>query len=383
VRAPGARMIRNRIVRVKSVTRLNLAPGALARARPVPGFGDARAASSVDPLALQYARVEGWCSPRGPRMKWLPSPETRAAVVGNPVFLAGLAVVVLLGLTAAALVVVDSVRGSSGGTPTVVVQPATTTTTTPGPVAMTAIAGGVSATTNRITAVRQAPGERTPVMGTLDVGADVVIDGRSADTNWYRIIFPPDSELHGWVSAEFLDVVGDPSTLVVATAEPPVVVDLPTEPPEALTAAAILRTPTPDTSVTPTPTVDDQLPDLVIGTTPTLAEGKLFVTVVNQGKGSANGDLVVAVFAADGSTLVGGATLPDFELKPGRSIDVGTGYPVTENTTLLLIVDPNGQIAESDDTNNRVTISISVGGQVVTPTSDVPAEPPPTDTPEG
>jgi subtilase family serine protease len=46
-------------------------------------------------------------------------------------------------------------------------------------------------------------------------------------------------------------------------------------------------------------------------------------------------------------------------------------------------VDPNGQIAESDDTNNRVTISISVGGQIATPTSDVPTEPPPTDAPGG
>lgn len=314
-------------------------------------------------------------------MKWLPGPETRAAVVSNPVFLAGLAVVVLLGLTAATLVVVDSVRGSSGGgAPTVVVQAMGTTTTTPGPIAKTAAAGGVTGTTNRIAAVRQAPGARTPVMGTLDVGADVVIDGRSADTKWYRVIFPPDSELHGWVSAEFLDIVGDPSTLVVATAEPPVVVDLPTEPPYALTAAS-QRTPTPDTSVTPTPTVDDQLPDLVIGTTPTLVDGKLFVTVVNEGKGLAQGDLVVGVFTTDGSQLLAGATLPEFKLEAGRSIDVGTGYDVTENQTLLLIVDPNGTIRETDDINNRTTVSISIAGDVATPTSEIPIDVTPAEAP--
>ena len=315
-------------------------------------------------------------------MKWLPSPETRAAVVSNPVFLAGLAVVVLLGLTAATLVVVDSVRGGSGGgTPTVVVQAMTTTTTTPGPVAKTAAAGGVTGTTTRIAAVRQAPGTRTPVMGTLDVGADVVIDGRSTDSKWYRIIFPPDSELHGWVSADLLEVVGDPSTLVVATAEPAVVVDLPTEPPAALTAAAAQRTPTPETSATATPTVDDQLPDLVIGTTPTLVDGKLFVTVVNEGRGVATGDLVVAVFTTDGQTLLAGATLPSFKLEAGRSIDIGTGYAVTQNQTLLLIVDPNGEIKETDDTNNRVTVSISVGGEVATPTSEIPTEAAPAETP--
>jgi len=316
-------------------------------------------------------------------MKWLPGPETRAAVVSNPVFLAGLAVVVLLGLTAATLVVVDSVRGSSGGgTPAVAVQAMTTTTVTPGPVAETAAAGGVTGTTNRVAAVRQAPGPRTPVLGTLDINNDVVIDGRSADSKWLRVIFPPDSELHGWISADSLDLVGDPATLVVATAEPPVVVDLPTEPPAALTAAAAAqRTPTPETSVTPTPTVNDQLPDLVVGTTATLVDGKLFVTVVNQGKGAAHGDLTVGVFSEDGSKLLGGATLPNFTLEAGRSIDVGTGYIVTENETLLIVVDPNGVIKETDETNNRTTIAISLGGPVGTPTSEIPTEAPPTETP--
>jgi uncharacterized protein YraI len=320
-------------------------------------------------------------------MKWLPGPETRAAVLRHPFFLAGLAVVVLLGLTAAVLVVVDSVRGGSGGgTPTVAVQAMTTTTTTPGPLAKTAAAGGVTGTTNKIAAVRQSPGSRTPVLGTLDSGNDVVIDGRSADTKWYRIIFPPNSELHGWVSADLLDVVGDPSTLVVATAEPAVVVDVPTQPPYALTAAATQRTPTPGTSVTPTPTVDDKLPDLVIDHTVTLVEGKLFVTVVNQGQGAARGDLVVGVFTADGSTLLAGATLPSFELLPGHSIDIGTGYHVTENQTLLLIVDPNGEIKETDVTNNRVTVAVTVGnatGTVSPATSETPTPPgpPPVDTP--
>lgn len=313
-------------------------------------------------------------------MKWLPGPETRAAVVSNPVFLAGLAVVILLGLTAAALVVVDSVRGSSGGgTPTVVVQAVAngTTTPTPGPVALTAAAGGVSGTTNKIAAVRQAPGTDTPVLGTLDVNNDVAIDGRSADTKWYRIIFPPDSELHGWVSADLLDIVGDPSTLVVATAEPPVVVDLPTEPPSVLTEAAASQvTPTPETSPTTTPTVDASLPDLVVGTTPTLVDGKLFITVVNQGKGVAQGDIVVAVFTQDGSKLLGGATLPSFTLEPGHSIDIGTGYVVAESQTLLVVVNPNGVIKESDTTNNRTTISITLGGPPPTPT-----EGPATDTP--
>jgi hypothetical protein len=309
--------------------------------------------------------------------RWLPGPETRAAVLRHPFFLAGLAVVVLLGLTAGVLVIIDSARGGTSSAPAVVVDPVSTNTI--GPTSMTATADGVTGTANDILTVRAAPGARTPAVGTLAKGDDVVIDGRTTDSNWYRIIFPPLSELHGWIEATSVSVTGDPSTLVVATAEPPVYVEVPTTPPDVLTARAGSLTPvaseTPE--VTPTVSESDQLPDLVIGTTPTISGGKLFVTVVNQGQGDATGNIVVAVFNTDGTQLLGGATLPDFTLKPGRSIDIGTGYEVATNQTLLLIVDPNGDIAETDDTNNRATVAIAVGNP--TPTDATPVDTPPPD----
>lgn len=312
-----------------------------------------------------------------PRPRWLPGPETRAAVLRHPFVLAGFAAVVLLGLTAGALVVVDSARNGKGRTPAVVVD--AVTTSTPGPAARTATASGVTGTTNAVTAVRAAPGARTQVLGTLAKGDDVEIDGRSADSKWYRVIFPPQSELHGWVDAQFLDITGDAASLVVATAEPPVVVELPTQPPAVLTAAARDLTPTADASPSVTATPADNLPDLVIGTTPTIVDGKLFITVVNQGKGDAVGDIVVAVFDEAATRLLGGATLPKFTLKAGRSIDIGTGYEVAGSQTLLLIVDPNGEIAETDDTNNRVVVAIAVGNPTPTiavPASETPAAPP-------
>ncbi len=296
----------------------------------------------------------------------------------HPFFLAGLAVVALLGLTAGTLVVVDSARGggSNSSTPPVVVAPISTSTI--GPTSMTATAEGVTGTANDILTVLSAPGSRTAV-GTLAMGDEVVIDGRTTDSNWYRIIFPPLSELHGWIEATSVTVTGDPSTLVVATAEPPVYVEVPTTPPDVLTARAASLTPeesaTPD--VTATVSEASELPDLVIGTTPTISGGKLFVTVINQGQGDATGDIVVAVFNADGTKLLGGATLPAFTLQPGRSIDIGTGYEVTQNQTLLLIVDPNGDIAETDDTNNRATVSIAVGNPP--PTDTTPSDIPPPD----
>jgi subtilase family serine protease len=52
--------------------------------------------------------------------------------------------------------------------------------------------------------------------------------------------------------------------------------------------------------------------------------------------------------------------LEAFTLAPDASIDIGTGFAVTHDQALLLIVDPNGDIEESDNTNNQITISIAV-----------------------
>ncbi|MEX0750773.1 MAG: SH3 domain-containing protein, partial [Dehalococcoidia bacterium] len=127
-------------------------------------------------------------------MRFLPGPDTRAAVVKHPVVLAGVAVVALLGLTAGVLVIIDSARDGTASGQQVIVE---TKTETPGPRSKTAIALGVSGRTKSVTAVRFAPGRSTQVLGTLPSGRDVQIDGRTSDDGWYRIIFPPNSELHG------------------------------------------------------------------------------------------------------------------------------------------------------------------------------------------
>lgn len=277
---------------------------------------------------------------------------------------------VLLGLTAGVLVLIDSARGSNAETPKVIIDQGTATI---GPTSKTAEAVGVHGTARDITAVRQAPGSTTPVLGTVQKGADLVIDGRTTDSGWYRVIFPPRSELHGWIEADQLDVSGDAASLVVATAEPPVIIEVPTLPPTS--------TPVPVT-VTASPTEATPgagLPDLVLADTAKASAGKLVVTVINQGTGAAHGTLRVAVFNEAGSTLVGGITLDDFTLDSGQSVDINTGVAVVGNQRLLVIVDPNGEIAESNDTNNRAIINVGNGDETPTPvaTETPPPAPPP------
>ena len=304
-------------------------------------------------------------------MKFFPGPATREAVVRHPFVLAGLAVVALLGLTAAVLILIDSARGEDEPGQQVGIEPRETQTA--GPVSKTAVARGVVGRTNTTTSVRRAPGELV-VLGTIPRNTDVTIDGRSEESNWLRIIFPANSERHGWVEADNVDITGNVESLAVATPEPVVVVDLPTTDPNLELTPA--DTPVPEATEDPDPTAtpDTGLPDLVVGTTPILTDGLLFITVVNQGTGIAEGDFVVAIFDVDGTTLLGGSTLNGFSLGPGLSIDIGTGYEVTENQSLLLIVDPNGEIEESDNTNNQISVSIVVGDDPPVPDDEPPPE---------
>ena len=290
-------------------------------------------------------------------MRWLPSSETRAAVIQHPIVLAGVAVVALLALTAGVLVVIDSVRGDGAADEQrVIIDPVTTGS--PGPAARTAIAGGLTGMTRSLTAVRVIPGRRSAVLGTLNRDTEVQVDGRTEDSGWLRILFPPRSENHGWVEAEDIDIESDVGTLAIVEPEPPELVNLPTSIPQLPTPTEDPLTPRPDGTTTPEA---DGLPDLVVGTPVTIADGKLFVTVINQGSGAVTATIVVAVFNADETELIGGATVPGLTLEPGTSIDVGTGYEVSSDEVLVLIVDPNGEIEETDNTNNRVTTSVAVG----------------------
>jgi hypothetical protein len=288
-------------------------------------------------------------------MRWLPGPDTRAAVASHPFVLAGAAVVALLALVAGVLVVIDSARGAGADEPQVEVEPRTTDT--PGPTRKTAVALGVSATTNTTAAVRYAPGERTAVFGTIPRGTDVQIDGRTEDSGWMRIIFPRNSDSHGWVDARYLDITGDVDSLAVATAEPPPLIEVPTEPVSEFTPDPSELTPLPETTPTPLPGP----PDLVVGSAPSVIGGSLYVTIFNQGTGVFTGNLVVAVFNADQTALLGGTTIFGATIEAGAGLDVDTTLGIVGNGTFVIVVDPNGEIEETDNTNNRVTIAVATG----------------------
>jgi hypothetical protein len=214
--------------------------------------------------------------------------------------------------------------------------------------------------------VRNNPGNEFQVLGVLRRGAEVEIAGKSGDEEWFQIVYPPQSDLLGWVLAESLEVEGDLDRLVIATPEQmvepsdrPTYEPVETEPP--------LDTPTPESSPTPEPTplpspTFAPMPDLVIGGA-LVSGGVIVVTVTNQGAGALS-DAVFDVTISDASDtqLLYSLTTGPHELPPGTSIDIKTDYSVPSGLSQLLIeVDSAGAIEESDDSNNRFTIAVSSG----------------------
>jgi hypothetical protein len=251
----------------------------------------------------------------------------------------GGAVVALLIATAASLTLVHSLRGGTPKAPAVTISAVKPGTPSPSGVGASASAGAT---------VRLAPSSASPPVAVLRRGVEVVADARTADSRWLRVVSAGGSPARGWIDAAEL-APGNWQPLPVTTPES-VVIGITTE-------FVPTATPTPTSAATPTSTATatPALPDLVPTSAHTGVSGTLVVTVADVGTGDVRGDLVVAVFDLPQTTVLGGFTLPGAALAAGQSVDVDTGYAMA-GQAVVVVVNPNDTIAESDPTNNRLVV---------------------------
>jgi hypothetical protein len=275
------------------------------------------------------------------------------SVLHNPIAVAGLAAVAVV---LAVVVVVVLVGGSSSGgdsDTSAKAAPAAKTPTKQQSDGLDGLTGKATSTLN----VRSGPGNGYNVLGLLRRSTEVRIVGQNEDGSWLQIEYPAHSNLHGWVIAGSLEVQGDLAEVAVATPDTLPMADMPTY--EAVpTEPAELATP--EVTITPTPTPALSLPDLVVSGS-LVSSGVLVVTVTNQGAGALAATAIeVAVFNTSGVDPLNSTTSAVQALAAGASIDIRTGYlPFGGPDQVLVIVDPNGKIAESDDTNNRLAVTLS------------------------
>jgi uncharacterized protein YraI len=69
---------------------------------------------------------------------------------------------------------------------------------------------------NATVALRNGPDVTYAILGTVPKGAVVAVVGRNEDNQWFQVLYPPNSQLRGWVPAGAIDVDGDIEGLVIA-----------------------------------------------------------------------------------------------------------------------------------------------------------------------
>ena len=281
-----------------------------------------------------------------------PLRPSSTSVLHNPIAVAGLAAVAVVMVVAIAVVLLGDSGGGDSDTSAKIAPAAKTPTKqqSDGPDGLT---GKATSTLN----VRSGPGNGYNVLGLLRRGAEVSIVGQDEHGGWLQIEYPVHSNLHGWVIAGSMEVQGDLAEVAIATPDTLPMADMPTY--EAVpTEPAELATP--EVTITPTSTPALSLPDLVVSGS-LVSSGVLVVTVTNQGTGALAATAIeVGVFNTPGVDPLNSTTSAVQALAAGASIDIRTGYlPFGGPDQVLVIVDPNGKIAESDDTNNRLTVTLS------------------------
>lgn len=187
--------------------------------------------------------------------------------------------------------------------------------------------------------VRPGPGVVfDPPMGSLAAGETSNIVAVNPAGTWYKIEY---YNGEGWVSSVVAEVIGDISGL----------------PREAGPPTPVPVTPTPVATATPATAPDLSVTAVVVSPHPFVCaeDSEVRVTIANSGNASSGATSVVVADVFNGQ-VTESTNAPVPELAPGAThtaimfLTVSTNF--AEAHTTRVTVDPNGQVAESNENNN-------------------------------
>ena len=267
-------------------------------------------------------------------------------VLGNPFVLGAGALVI-----AVAAGIGVAVALGRGGTDTVaIVLPEIAGKRTPTPRAEGEVRGLRARATTTLT-VRAGPGPGFIGLGVVPRGVELEVVAKSDSEQWLKVIYPPRSRLRGWVQLEDVEFSGDLAALTVGGAEVFVLPEVPTA--------------VPIEEATPMPEVPDLIPSDAF-----VAGDFLVVTVTNNGTvGLVEQVIEVGIFDSSLSQSLAEASAGPLSLAPGESVDISTGFQVTdsESQRVVVVVDPQGKLGEGDYSNNSLVFVLGGGGATETP----------------
>ena len=165
--------------------------------------------------------------------------------------------------------------------------------------------------------VRIGPGDTYAIVGVLARSQELELVGRSADSTWLAISFPPGSSLTGWLPAAQVRNVPELSTLAVRQA---------TVTPRFFQPSGPGLTPNVIATPATTPAPAKPLPDLVVVAVTLLNDGRVSVTVRNVGGDSEDAIIFLRVndLSSAGETLTAQLT----KLSAGGSVTLTSDLSV-------------------------------------------------------
>ncbi len=201
--------------------------------------------------------------------------------------------------------------------------------------------GDVSVRAATTANVRAEPSRFAEVVAILPRDREARALGRTSDSAWVRIAYPPDASTGGWVRADALQLlagaVDDLRVLVTVSPAPP-----PTD------GGAVAG--------------GEELPDLIIVDAFLLRDGRLAVSIRNVGDAPLIEAFVPLNVSKSAGDILGVLRIGPTTLAPGASATVVTPVVVKETGSYLLELDRSDEIRESHEFNNTYTTLLIAGG---------------------
>ena len=268
--------------------------------------------------------------------------------LSNPYVLAGIAVA---GAIVLAVIVVLFFGRGDGDTQ----SPGTTANATRTPTATADDASpstrGLAARSIAIATVREGPALSHLELGLLQASQDVDVVGRNEEGPWFLIVFPPGTQLTGWVPETALRLPDDVEDVVaVVEATPAPRPDIPdptaTTPPEA--------------EETPTPGGDDG-PDLAVTIVSDCAAGtEMVVAISYTGAEALDAEPIQVIVSNDGEVESQRAYQADMDPGAGTELPTGVNASPPQMAVSVLLT----ELDDIDPSNNIASCSVAGGGNV-------------------
>ena len=200
-------------------------------------------------------------------------------------------------------------------------------------------AGAVFALTTNVYA---RPTRASDLVTIIPEGRAAIVTGSTDDGAWLRVVYPLQSTIEGWApkTSARADSLPDLTTLPVAQTTP-------------ITSSSANGQGGPNA-----------LPDLTVSSAEVQANGQLIVRVTNAGIGAFNGKTTLTIATGEGAPL--GTAAVDFTqstLPTGRSAVIDTKVTIRQTGLVVVEVDAEKSVAESNESNNtRRVLLVGVGG---------------------